>query len=102
MQDDRREAIHNPPQGKATQGAEQHGFQPSKKEETSNKQSKNKNITYQKGRIGKWVHAEHKLPLFCFSTGTEASPVLAAVRHNIGILVKVLYRYITVKSNSLE
>lgn len=30
MQDGRREAIHNPPQGKATQGREQHGYQPSK------------------------------------------------------------------------
>lgn len=31
MQDGRREAIHNPPQGKATQGGEQHGYQPSEK-----------------------------------------------------------------------
>lgn len=30
MQDGRREAIHNPPQGKATQG-EQHGYQPSER-----------------------------------------------------------------------
>lgn len=31
MQDGRREAIHNPPQGKATQGGEQHGYQPSER-----------------------------------------------------------------------
>lgn len=31
MQDGRREAIHNPPQGKATQGGEQHGYEPSEK-----------------------------------------------------------------------
>lgn len=31
MQDGRREAKHNPPQGKATQGGEQHGYQPSER-----------------------------------------------------------------------
>lgn len=31
MQDGRGEAIHNPPQGKATQGGEQHGYQPSER-----------------------------------------------------------------------
>lgn len=31
MQDGRREAIHNPPQGKAKQGGEQHGYQPSER-----------------------------------------------------------------------
>lgn len=49
MQDGRREAIHNPPQGKATQGREQHGYQPSKRGKTSNKQNRNKNMT-EKGR----------------------------------------------------
>lgn len=31
MQDGRREAKHNPPHGKATQGGEQHGYQPSER-----------------------------------------------------------------------
>lgn len=49
MQDGRREAIHNPPQGKATQGGEQHGYQPSRRRTNSSRANK----TIKKGGYSK-------------------------------------------------
>ena len=42
MQEGRREAIHNPPQGKARHGQEQHGYQPSERGTNPKKRSKRK------------------------------------------------------------
>lgn len=80
MQDGRREAIHNPPQGKATQGGEQHGYQPSEKWTNPTTRAYEER---EKGRVGgekdgegeeiKWKETKDvqagdtKPPKFCFS-----------------------------------
>lgn len=77
MQDGRREAIHNPPQGKATQGGEQHGYQPSERRTnptTRAKKKRKKNITKRKER--QETSGQDRKPLmFCFSTGTGLAPI---------------------------
>lgn len=70
MQDGRREAIHNPPQGKATQGGEQHGYQPSERRTNPTTRANGKKGE-KKGRRDKRRPGRTQKPLmFCFSTGT--------------------------------
>ena len=52
MQEGRREAIHNPPQGKARHGQEQHGYQPSERRTNPKKGSKRKKTKKGKKREG--------------------------------------------------
>lgn len=69
MQDGRREAIHNPPQGKATQGGEQHGYQPSERRTNPTTKANGKKVGKRKKR--QEMSRQDTEPLrFCFSTGT--------------------------------
>lgn len=78
MQDGRREAIYNPPQGKATQGGEQHGYQPSEKW-TNPTTIANRKKGERKER--QETSRQDTTPLkFCFSNGTghEGVPFIAS------------------------
>lgn len=69
MQDGRREAIHNPPQGKATQGGEQHGYQPSERRTNPTTRANGKKGGKRKERQ-ETSGQDIKPLMLCFSTGT--------------------------------
>lgn len=76
MQDGRREAIHNPPQGKATQGGEQHGYQPS--ERRTNPTTRANGKRGEKKERQETSGQDTKPLMLCFSTGTGlyATPLI--------------------------
>ena len=53
MQEGRREAIHNPPQGKARHGQEQHGYQPSERRTNPKKKRSKRKKTKKRKKRGK-------------------------------------------------
>lgn len=70
MQDGRREAIQYPPQGKATQGGEQHGYQPSERR-TNPTTRANRKKGGEKRKERQETSRQDTMPLmFCFSIGT--------------------------------
>ena len=70
MQDGRREAIHNPPERKATQGGEQHGYQPSEKWTNPTTRANGKKGGKKRKERQETSWQDTKPKMFCFSTGT--------------------------------